>query len=249
MIEFGRDMCGDAENALRREWLVTNGLGSYAGGTLAGANTRCYHGVLIAALAAPVGRTLLVAKIDATAHRRGATYKLDTNEWADGSIEPLAYKLIESFRLDGTIPTWTYALNEAQLVKRIWMAHGHHTTYITYTHARGADPIELDLKALITYRDHHASTKGDWMPAVTHSPTALRVETFDQVPPYFVKIERGGTYTPIERWFHKFKHRVETERGLDDVEDLYAAGQFHVTLQPGETIALVASTEEEASLD
>ncbi|MFN8596019.1 MAG: amylo-alpha-1,6-glucosidase [Anaerolineae bacterium] len=248
MIEFGRDICGDAENALRREWLVTNGIGGYACGTLAGANTRCYHGVLIAALQPPLGRTLLVAKLDAVAHLRGQAFKLDTNEWADGAIEPTAYKLIESFRLDGAIPTWTYALDEAQLVKRLWMAHGHNTTYVTYTHARGNDPIDLDLKVLCTYRDHHNETQGDWMPTVTLNPIGLRIDTFDQVPPYFVSIERG-TYSPIDRWYHKFKHRVETERGLDDVEDLYAAGTFHVTLQPGETITLVASTEEHASLD
>ncbi|MBP7686554.1 MAG: glycogen debranching enzyme family protein [Thermoflexales bacterium] len=248
MLELGRDICGDAEQALRREWLVTNGQGSYACGTVAGANTRCYHGVLVAALAPPVGRTLLVSKLDATAHLRGTTYKLDTNEWADGSIEPPAYKLIESFQLDGTLPTWTYALAEAQLVKRIWMPHGQPTTFVTYTHARGVDPIDLDVKILCTYRDHHNSTTGDWVPTITYTPTSVRVQALDEVQPYFVTIERG-TYTPIERWYHKFKHRVETERGLDEVEDLYAAGQFHVTLAPGETIALVASTDEAATLD
>ena len=248
MLELGRDICGEADLALRREWLVTNGQGSYACGTVAGANTRCYHGVLVAALAAPVGRTLLVGKIDATAHLRGTAYKLDANEWADGTIDPPAYKLIESFQLDGTLPVWTYALAEAQLVKRVWQPHGQPTTFVTYTHARGTDPIELDLKVLCTYRDHHNSTTGDWVPTITHTPTSLRVDALDEVPPYFVKIERGR-YTPIERWYHKFKHRVETERGLDDVEDLYAAGQFHVTLEPGETIAIVASTREDAPLD
>ena len=119
---------------------------------------------------------------------------------------------------------------------------------MTYTHARGAAPIALDLKVLCTYRDHHNSTTGDWVPTITYTPTSVCVEALDEVQPYFVKIERG-TYTPIERWHHKFKHRVETERGLDDVEDLYAAGQFHVTLEPGETIALVASTDEAATLD
>lgn len=248
MIEFGRDICGEADEALRREWLVTNGRGSYACGTIAGANTRVYHGVLVAALQPPAARTLLVAKIEAVAQLRGVTYKLDANEWADGVIDPPAYRWIESFELDGTIPTWTYAPAEAQLIKRVWMVHGHDTTFVTYTHARGADPIELDLKVLGTYRDHHAETQGDWMPLVTRTPTGLRIEMFDQTRPYFVKIERGS-YTPIERWYHKFKHRVETERGLDDVEDLYAAGQFHVTLLPGETIALAATLEEEASLD
>lgn len=250
MIEFGREICGDAENALRREWLVTNGTGSYACGTVAGANTRCYHGVLIAALAAPVGRTLLVAKIDGTAHLRGAPYPLDTNEWSDNSIEPRAYYWLESFRLDGAIPTWTYALAEAQLVKRLWMAHGYDTTYLTYTHARGNDPIDLDLKALCTYRDHHNETQGDWQPDITLQPegTAIRIEAFEGAVPYFVKVERG-TYRPLDHWRRKFKHRVETERGLDDVEDLYEAGIFHVTVQPGETIALMATTAEAATLD
>ncbi len=249
MIEFGRDICGEAEAALRREWLVTNGTGSYASGTIAGANTRVYHGVLVAALQPPAARTLLVAKIEAVAQLRGAIYKLDTNEWADGAIDPPAYRWIESFRLDGTIPTWTYALAEAQLIKRVWMAHGRDTTFVTYTHARGAEPIELDLKALVTYRDHHAATKGDWMPLVTPTPTGIRIDMFDQVPPYFVKIAPAGAYAPIDRWYRQFKHRVETERGLDDVEDLYAAGQFHVTLRPGETVTLVATLDANASLD
>ena len=167
MIEFGRDICGDLENTMRREWLVTNGTGSYACGAISGANTRCYHGTLIAALTAPVARTLLVAKLEATAHLRGMAYHLDTNEWADGSIEPRGYQWIESFQLDGRVPTWTFALAEAQLVKRTWMVHEHDTTLVTYTHARGADPITLDLKVLSTYRDHHDETQGDWTPAVT----------------------------------------------------------------------------------
>lgn len=248
MLEFGREICGDLENAMRREWLVTNGTGSYACGALSGANTRCYHGVLVAALAAPVARTLLVAKIDATAHVRGATYPLDTNEWSNGSIDPPAYRWLESFQLDGTIPTWTYALAEAQIVKRLWMVHGHDTTYLTYTHVRGHDPLELDLKVLCTYRDHHTETQGDWTPAIALTPAGLRMEAFEGASPYFVQIERGQ-YTPLDHWLRGFKHRVETERGLDDVEDLYAAGTFRVTLLPGETIALAATTEEVSRLN
>ncbi len=248
MIEFGREVCGDAENALRREWLITNGTGGYAGGTLAGANTRRYHGLLIAPLQPPLGRTLLVAKIDATAHLHGVTYQLDANEWADGALDPPAYRFIEAFRLDGSIPTWTYVLAEAQLIKRVWMVHGHNTTFVTYTHARGDDPIELDLKLLCTYRDHHAETRGGWMPMIATSGTAVRVDAFAGAAPYFIQIGRG-TYSPIDRWYYRFKHRVETERGLDDVEELFAAGQFHVTVPPGETIALAVSTEEDTSLD
>jgi predicted glycogen debranching enzyme len=248
MLNFGREICGDAENAMRLEWLVTNGTGSYACGAISGANTRCYHGTLIAALAAPVARTLLVAKLEATAHLRGTAYHLDTHEWADGTIEPRGYQWIESFRLDGLIPTWTFALAEAQLVKRVWMVHGHDTTLTTYTHARGADPITLDVRALCTYRDHHDETQGDWTPAITALPDGLRVEAFEGAVPYFVKIS-DGAYTPIDRWRRGFKHRVETERGLPDTEDYFETGAFRVTLLPGETIVMAATTEENASLD
>ena len=248
MIEFGRDICGDLDNALRREWLVTNGIGSYACGTISGANTRCYHGVLIAALDAPVARTLLVAKIEATAHLRGTAYYLDTHEWADGSIEPRGYELIESFQLDGLIPTWTFAPAEAQIVKRVWMIHEHDTTLITFTHARGSDPIALDLTILCTYRDHHDETQGDWTPTVTTTSDGVRIEAFEGATPYFVKITRG-TYSAIDRWRRGFKHRVETERGLPNVEDYFETGTFRVTLQPGKTIALAATTEEQATLD
>ena len=232
MITFGREICGDLGSALGREWLVTNGTGSYACGTISGANTRCYHGALIAALDAPVARTLLVAKIEATAHLHGTAYHLDTHEWADGSIEPRGYPWIELFQLEGLIPTWTFALAEAQLVKRVWMVHEHDTALMTYTHARGADPIMLDFKVLCTYRDHHDETQGDWTPTVTAMPDGLRVEAFEGATPYFVKIERGA-YTPIDRWRRGFKHRVETERGLPDVEDYFETGAFRVTLLPG----------------
>jgi predicted glycogen debranching enzyme len=248
MIEFGRDICGDVDNAMRREWLVTNGTGSYACGAISGANTRCYHGALIAALAAPVARTLLVAKIEATAHLRGTTYHLDMHEWAGGTIEPRGCELIESFRLDGLIPTWTFALAEAQMLKRVWMIHEHDTTLLTFTHARGSDPIILDFKVLCTYRDHHDETQGDWTPTVTSISDGVRVEAFEGATPYFVKIMRGA-YAPIDRWQRGFKHRVETERGLPDVEDYFETGIFRVTLQPGETIALAATTEEDAALD
>jgi predicted glycogen debranching enzyme len=134
------------------------------------------------------------------------------------------------------------------VVKRILDgARARHNVY-HYTHARGADPITLDLKVLCTYRDHHDETQGDWTPTVTATPGGLRVEAFEGATPYFVKIARG-TYAPIDRWRRGFKHRVETERGLPDMEDYFESGTFRVTLEPGETIALVATTEEDTAPD
>jgi predicted glycogen debranching enzyme len=120
MVAFGRELCGDLATAETREWLVTNGIGGYASGTVAGLLTRRYHGLLVAALHPPLGRTLLVTKLDETVYI-DKYYHLATNRWVDGSINPQGYRFMESFRLEGTTPIWTFALGDGLLEKRIWM--------------------------------------------------------------------------------------------------------------------------------
>ncbi len=134
-IVLGRADCGRLENAIHKEWLVTNGLGGYAAGTISGANTRRYHGLLVAALRPPLGRTLLVAKIDTQAHYDGdgKIYPLATNEYADHTIDPHGYQHLESFHLEGLIPVWVYALADARLEQRVWIAHGHNTIFYSGT--------------------------------------------------------------------------------------------------------------------
>jgi len=251
MINFGREITGDLDNTLRREWLVTNGLGGYAAGTVAGANSRRYHGWLVAALNPPVGRAVLVAKCNETARLDGLTYPLSTNEYADGTINPQGYLHLESFALEGTIPTFTYALAEALLEKRIWMAYGANTTYVTYTLRRTSRPLTLEITPLVTFRDHHAHARGEgWMPVADEDGQweggpSLRIDARPGAPPYWISANRGDlTLQPVWHW--NFKHRLETERGLDDIEDLFAPGTLTTTLHEGDTLALALSTEPPA---
>src|SRR5437867_4385815 len=157
-IDFGRDVCGDLSAAEQREWIVTNGIGGFASGTAAGLLTRRYHGLLVAALKPPLGRTLLVAKLDEVVQFDGRTYALSTNRWAGGTLDPQGYRLIESFRLEGTTPVWTFACADALLEKRVWMQHGANTTYVRYKLVRASRALELTVKALVNYRDYHSST-------------------------------------------------------------------------------------------
>ena len=126
-IDFGREVCGNLAVAERREWLVTNGSGSYAAGTIAGVLTRRYHGLLIAALKPPLGRTLLVSKLDETATYAGIDYPLHANRWASGVVDPVGFVHLERFHLEGTTPVWTYACGDALLEKRVWMQQGAST--------------------------------------------------------------------------------------------------------------------------
>jgi predicted glycogen debranching enzyme len=174
-VEFGREICGDLEAAEAREWLVTNGIGGFASGTVAGSLTRRYHGLLIAALRPPLGRTQLVASLDETLRYAGAEYNLATHRWESGAIDPAGFHHIESFRLDGTTPIWTYALADALVEKRIWMRQDENTTFVQYTLVRGSNPIEMGMKALVNYRDFHSSTHaGDWRMKILLSMVLLR---------------------------------------------------------------------------
>lgn len=101
LVRVGREVCGDFSTGPRREWLVTNGLGGYASGTLAGVNTRRYHGLLVAALTPPVGRTVLVGGLVEWAVYGGRRYPLSTHEYGDGTIDPQGYKYQSAFELEG----------------------------------------------------------------------------------------------------------------------------------------------------
>src|ERR1700674_1034591 len=108
LIDFGPAIAADLPDALRREWLVTNDLGGYASGTVAGVNTRRYHGLLVAALAPPVERTVFVGGSVDWATYDGRRYPLSTHEYGDGTIDQHGYRHLLSFALDGTLPVWTF---------------------------------------------------------------------------------------------------------------------------------------------
>ena len=130
LIDFGPEIAADLPNALRREWLVTDGLGGYASGTVAGINTRRYHGLLVATLAPPVERTVLVGGTIDWAAYAGERCALSTHEYADGTVDPHGYRNLVGFRLDGTLPVWTFAVSDALLERRVWMAYGSNISSI-----------------------------------------------------------------------------------------------------------------------
>jgi predicted glycogen debranching enzyme len=186
-IQFGREICGDISSAESREWIVTNGIGGYASGTVAGSQTRRYHGLLIAALQPPVGRTQLVPSIDEIIHYAGADFSLATHRWASGAVDPNGYLLLEKFHLEGSTPVWTYALADALLEKRVWMRQGENTTYIQYTVVRASSPLEMELKALVNYRDFHSLTHASgWRMNVEPVEHGVRVLAFDGATPFYL---------------------------------------------------------------
>lgn len=248
-VDFGREVCANLEAAEKLEWLATNGIGGYASGTVAGVLSRRYHGLLVAARQPPLGRTLLIAKLEELATCEDTVFALSANRWASGAVDPKGYQYLERFHLDVTTPVWTYQCDRAQIEKRVWMEWGANTTFVQYTLGTASLPVELQLKILANYCDYHSAVRGgDWRMAIDRIEHGLRIKAFDAATPIFVR-SISATCEPVHIWYRDFHLAAETERGLEDRADQLFAGTLRARLNPGESVTIVLSTDEAAPLD
>jgi predicted glycogen debranching enzyme len=239
---LGRQICGNWEHASRVEWLSTNGLGGFASGTVAGANTRRYHGFLIASLKPPVERTLLVAKIELRVRYLDVETDLSANEFTGGAISGQGFVHLESFAVEDGIPTWRYAVADALLEQKIFMAPGANTSYLRLELIRATGPLRATLKPLITYREHHSQSRGPKDFKLEADAAGCWVQAFDGARAYRLSISHGQ-YTASPEWYWNFWHRMEAERGLDATEDLLTPGTFTADLSPNVPVFLTATAE------
>jgi predicted glycogen debranching enzyme len=242
--ELDRALCGELAVSQAREWLVTNGLGGFGAGTIAGPLTRRYHGLLFAARTPPVGRMLLCPKIDAELEYDGATYALATDLWRGGAIAPLGYRLLIEFRREGTVPVWTFACADALVERRVWMEHEANRTYVEHRVVRAREPVRLTLHAFANHRDLHASTHaGDWAMAVSATPSGIRVVPFDGAMTISLRADHG-TFAAEHVWYRDFDYPVERERGLDDSEDHLRVATFEGAVAAGETMTIAVADHD-----
>ena len=251
-ISLGRDICGNLATSQTREWLISNGIGGYGAGTVAGVLTRRYHGLLIAALKPPTQRTLLLTKLNETVKYNNLNYDLYCDRWADGTISAHGYKNLERFGLEGSTPVWRYRLADAVVEKRIWMQQGANTTYIRYTLVSGSQAIALSLDALVNYRDHHGDTHAsDWQMNIEPIERGIRVKANPDAAALYLtsSSNQSVTWKPTQIWFYNYGLAVEQYRGLIEVEDHLLAGTCTVILEPGASVTIAASTEPDSNLD
>jgi predicted glycogen debranching enzyme len=245
-VDFGRGICDDLRASERREWLVTNGIGGFASGTIAGHLTRRYHGLLFAALKPPLGRTLLLTKLEETVECDQQKYQLFTNQWSRDHIEPCGFVHIERFHLDGTTPVWTFSVGDALIIKRVWMPHGENTTFVRYDVIRASGPLRLEIKAFVNYRDYHSLTQGEgWTFGIDPVESGLRIHAYEGATPLFL-LSRECRFHGTGVWFKNFFLAAENDRGLPHSEDHLHAGTFSVTLEPGGSCSIAATVDASA---
>ncbi len=221
-----------------REWLVTNGLGGYASGTVATFATRRYHGLLVAALPAPLGRTMLVAHLTEVVRMPG------------GRAAPLAGKLTE-FRLELGVPVWRYEVEGFAIERRVWMEHGRNTVFASYELAGDSKAVELELEPWIRFRPHDGALD---LPA--GGPYALQVVderyeiSSDGFPPLRMGLDGGPhTFTIDRKRLRDVRYLLERTRGYDSIGELYSPGLFRIALAPGSAATFFASAEPWTALE
>jgi glycogen debranching enzyme len=246
MITLGEEICRDPDSSLQREWLETNGIGGFASATIAGANTRRYHGLLTAALHPPVDRFVLLSKLEETVFLNGARYELSCNLYP-GTTHPQGYRYLKSFRLD-PFPIFTYEVGGVEIEKRVFMVQGENTTVVEYEVRENA-PCTLELRPLIAFRDYHATTHSNSTldRGFTQVAGEVSIHPYDGLPT--LHLANNARWVDAETsWYYNFQYPRERERGLDFQEDLFQPLMMQFELRPGAKATVIASTESHAAL-
>jgi predicted glycogen debranching enzyme len=244
MINLDKKVCSDLTAGLSREWLETNGLGGFACGTVAGANTRRYHGLLTAALNPPGGRMVLLSKLEETLVLGERRIDLSTNEYS-GTIHPEGYRTLSGFRLD-PFPTWTFDVEGVRLEKTVFMLQDSNTVQVEYKLLQapsGTEPV-LEVRPLIAFRDYHSTTheNGDLNAWVDEKPNFATVQPYQTLP----RLHFANNADRLDRkgyWYKGFLYREERARGLDFIEDLYSPFTLAWKLNKDHDAQIIASTE------
>jgi predicted glycogen debranching enzyme len=240
-LRIGPETCRNLESALTREWLVTNGLGGFASGTVAGVNTRRYHGLLVASMNPPVQRMVLLAALEEWLLAPGGEpVPLATHEYWDGTVYPEGFTHLDGLELEGTLPVFRWTAAGRTIEKRIWMEHETNRSVISYRLVSGPS-VTLQLRPLFAHRDYHEQRHGQGGFDMAETGDgwiidAAGVRSYLEVRPM-----------PVIRshpdWYWRVLHRVDRERGLDAEEDLFTPGVLEVPLSERATVTVVTGTE------
>ena len=233
------------KEGIKKEWIITNGMGAFCSSSVIGANTRRYHGLLIAPLLPPAKRHLLISKLDETLKIGDKTYDLYTNICENYISQGFQY--LESFEKE-YIPEFVYCVKGIQIHKKIAMEHGRNTVCVTYEVGNLQEDAKLVLTPVITFRDFHNLYMNHFYTLRQHIHEGkVRVEVDGNADtPIYMYIANSNYIEHFNDTFTNIYYMKEDERGFDPEENLAVPGRFEIDLKAGETnrITFVGSLEE-----
>ncbi|MBC7930658.1 MAG: glycogen debranching enzyme family protein [Rubrivivax sp.] len=245
-LGFTQGETRDEELMLRREWLVTNGLGGFVAGTLSGVPTRRYHGLLVASLPTPIGRTNMLNHLsetvtlpDGTSFHLGGIERMGEHAWP-------CTDCLKEFRLEDGLPVWRYDFHGTILEKRILMLHTQNTTHVSYQLLSGGEGVRLTLRPAIQFRPYEEPVRASVEESYTVTSIEDRLElcTGHTYPPLRLKLYgTDATFALDSEKISDIQYRTEERRGYAHIGELWSPGYFSVDVTAETPAALVCSTE------
>jgi predicted glycogen debranching enzyme len=239
---FDSTTCSDLSVSRRKEWLETNGIGGFASSTIVGMNTRRYHGLLVAATRPPVGRMVLLSKLEETLIIDGRSHDLSTNQYP-GAVHPNGHLRQTEFRLD-PMPVSLFHVDDVVLEKALFMLRGENSTAVRYRLLTGSRPdVRLELRPLIAFRDYHSLTHANsgLSSNVYAGDGWVAVTPYAGLPMLYLN-HNGAEIAPGGGWHYRFEYEEERQRGLDWEEDLFNPLTLVFALDRADA-CVIASTE------
>lgn len=238
----------DWEVLLSREWLVTNGIGGYASGTVSGAPTRRFHGVLIAALPTPYGRTMMLNDVSEEIFLPGGErFDLGGEETSTGVSNFRAVTHLQAFRLEAGLPVWTYVFGDRVLEKRIHLVNRQNTTHVSYVW-RGPETMILRARPAVYFRPHEGRLGGLDPQRYSNEINEINdvwveISNHSDLPSLRLSMSNDAKFERDEKKIPDLRFRTEQNRGYDYQGDLWSPGWFEAALKPDQRVTIVASTE------
>ena len=238
------------DKAIQYEWLETNGIGGWASSTIIFSHTRRYHGLLVAATHPPVGRIVLLSKLEDTIILDDQRYDLSCNLYPD-LIHPTGYYYLHSFSRD-IFPVFVYRMGGVVLRKTVVAVHGENTSLVVYEVLDAPGQFSMELQPFIAARDYHSMTHANDNVSMQWNARfddgIFQVKPSDPIPGLFLAVP-GATFDAKPAWYNNFEYHIERYRGLDCHEDLFTHGIFRRELNVGDTIGIIISTDNPAGRD
>jgi predicted glycogen debranching enzyme len=244
VIQFDQSICENLEESLKREWLETNGIGGFASATIAGANTRRYHGLLFAAIQPPAVRFLLLSRFEETLIVGDRRFELGTNLYP-GAVHPEGYRYLREFRVD-PFPIFTFQAGGVTIEKRVFMVQGENTVVVEYeaiAYEGDAPECRLELRPLVAFRGYHDLTHANSAlnGTLNQSPGLFSIQPYSDLPELHVA-HNAHALKRRAHWYYHFEYPIERERGLEFQEDLFCFCVLEFDLAPKQPAVVIAST-------
>jgi predicted glycogen debranching enzyme len=246
-MPWAKDNPVEQSALLTREWLVTNGLGGYASGTVAGACTRRFHGLLVAALPAPLGRLMMLNHISEELRLPdGRLIALGADEQADGELHVHGAQVLVEFRLERGLPVWRYDFDGIVLEKSIVLPHLQNTVFARYKLLSSPGPVRLRVRPSLHFRAHEGRVD-EALPfpyRVVSLSARHEIRGEDALPPLRLRVYGDKASLVLDGGcFRELFYRVEHSRGYDARGRLWSPGYLRAEIAPGSEAAIGGSTE------